>query len=93
MSSSSFTCPVCGRTSHNPNDVTEQWCGACHGATGHPPPPGYRWVLFRGGGELDGVGRLVPERDLEHGFGYELMSSGDAYRFDGEAYVLVEGDS
>jgi hypothetical protein len=29
----SFTCPSCGRTSHNPNDV-EGYCGACHGWTG-----------------------------------------------------------
>jgi hypothetical protein len=25
-----FTCPLCGRTSHSPNDVREQYCGACH---------------------------------------------------------------
>jgi hypothetical protein len=26
----SITCPVCGRTSHNPNDVREGYCGFCH---------------------------------------------------------------
>ena len=26
----SFTCPKCGRTSHNLNDVRERYCGACH---------------------------------------------------------------
>lgn len=26
----SFTCPRCGRTSHNPNDVRERYCGNCH---------------------------------------------------------------
>ena len=26
----SFTCPDCGMTSYNPNDITNQYCGACH---------------------------------------------------------------
>jgi hypothetical protein len=26
----SFTCPKCGRVSHNPNDEREQYCGHCH---------------------------------------------------------------
>lgn len=26
----SFTCPRCRRTSYNPNDVREGYCGACH---------------------------------------------------------------
>jgi hypothetical protein len=32
----SFTCPrrECGRTSYNPNDVREGYCGACHDWTG-----------------------------------------------------------
>ena len=25
-----FTCPKCGKVSHNPNDVKERYCGACH---------------------------------------------------------------
>lgn len=25
-----FTCPDCGRTSHNPNDEKYRYCGACH---------------------------------------------------------------
>lgn len=25
-----FTCPHCGMTSHNPNDVAHAYCGACH---------------------------------------------------------------
>lgn len=28
------TCPRCGRTSYNPNDVREGYCGACHDWTG-----------------------------------------------------------
>jgi hypothetical protein len=31
-----FTCPKCGRTSHNPNDLVEGYCGACHDWTGRP---------------------------------------------------------
>jgi hypothetical protein len=30
MKADSFTCPKCARTSHNPMDVHEQYCGACH---------------------------------------------------------------
>jgi hypothetical protein len=26
----SITCPNCGRTSHNPTDVREGYCGYCH---------------------------------------------------------------
>lgn len=25
-----FTCPVCHRTSHHPEDIRQQFCGACH---------------------------------------------------------------
>lgn len=28
-----ITCPKCGRTSWNPNDVREGYCGACHAFT------------------------------------------------------------
>lgn len=27
---SSITCPVCHRTSYNPHDIRERYCGACH---------------------------------------------------------------
>ena len=30
MSQPSITCPRCGRTSWNENDVRERYCGACH---------------------------------------------------------------
>lgn len=30
----SFTCPVCGRTSYNANDVQYGYCGKCHAFTG-----------------------------------------------------------
>jgi len=26
----SITCPACGSTSHNPNDVVNRYCGRCH---------------------------------------------------------------
>lgn len=36
-----FTCPRCSATSHNPNDVRYGYCGACHWWTAtwatHPP--------------------------------------------------------
>jgi ribosomal protein S27AE len=32
----SITCPVCGMTSHNENDVREGYCGKCHGWTSGP---------------------------------------------------------
>lgn len=38
MTESSFTCPRCGATSHNPNDVAQGYCGACHDWTGEVPP-------------------------------------------------------
>ena len=34
MSGTAFTCPRCGRTSHNPHDIAEGYCGACHDWTG-----------------------------------------------------------
>jgi hypothetical protein len=34
----SFTCPRCGRTSHNPTDEAEGYCGSCHGWTGSSEP-------------------------------------------------------
>lgn len=37
MALPSITCPRCGRTSRNPNDVREGYCGNCHDWTGAPP--------------------------------------------------------
>lgn len=34
MSAPTFTCPKCGRTSHNPHDAEHGYCGACHEFTG-----------------------------------------------------------
>lgn len=32
--SDAFTCPRCGRTSYDPNDLQHGYCGACHDYTG-----------------------------------------------------------
>lgn len=29
------TCPLCGTTSANPNDIREGFCGSCHAFTQH----------------------------------------------------------
>jgi ribosomal protein L37E len=29
----SFTCPRCGMTSYNPNDIRYRYCGNCHAFT------------------------------------------------------------
>lgn len=29
-SEQSYSCPHCGRKSHNPNDAQHRYCGACH---------------------------------------------------------------
>jgi hypothetical protein len=50
----SITCPRCQRTSHNPNDVLEGYCGNCHDWTTpkitvmrHPGPVlFYNWHEF-----------------------------------------------
>lgn len=33
MNTPGFTCPQCGMTSHNPNDIAEGYCGNCHNWT------------------------------------------------------------
>lgn len=30
MTERSITCPQCGLTSYNPNDIRERYCGRCH---------------------------------------------------------------
>ena len=32
----SITCPICDRTSYNPNDIREGYCGNCHVWTSPP---------------------------------------------------------
>lgn len=43
-----FTCPQCGKVSHNPNDVAQGYCGACHDWTGLDPEGD--WFCGRCGG-------------------------------------------
>jgi ribosomal protein L37E len=33
----SITCPRCGMTSYNPNDIREGYCGNCHDWTSEVP--------------------------------------------------------
>jgi hypothetical protein len=90
MSEQTFTCPVCGRTSHHPEDVRQRWCGACRGATGYEPPLGFRWFLFRGG-SLDNTGRLIEEAHVP-GF-YEVMPTRERYELQDDEFVLLLGSS
>lgn len=48
----SITCPDCKRTSYNPNDIREGYCGFCHAWTGNPldnrahnPPRAGTWLI------------------------------------------------
>lgn len=34
MTEPSITCPRCGATSYNPNDIEQSYCGRCHWWTG-----------------------------------------------------------
>jgi hypothetical protein len=34
--SDSITCPVCGMTSHHPEDIKQGYCGNCHAFTSGP---------------------------------------------------------
>ena len=36
MATDSITCPRCGMTSYNPNDIREGYCGNCHDWTALP---------------------------------------------------------
>jgi ribosomal protein L37E len=40
----SITCPKCGMTSYNPNDVLNGYCGNCHEYTGLHPSHQHTWV-------------------------------------------------
>jgi hypothetical protein len=48
----SITCPECRRTSYNPNDIREGYCGFCHAWTSNPldarmhnPPRPGTWLI------------------------------------------------
>lgn len=64
-----FICPKCNRVSHNPNDVAEKYCGACHlfvdeMATGS---------LGKGRGEMEEVINILRGLKREH------LSCGDPF--------------
>lgn len=44
-----FTCPVCGRTSHNPMDYRYGYCGNCHAFTGEEHLPAGEGFVTLGG--------------------------------------------
>lgn len=41
----SITCPRCGMTSHNPNDVRAGYCGNCHDWTSPLDEEVRRWLV------------------------------------------------
>jgi hypothetical protein len=52
-----FTCPICGAVSHNPNDARERYCGRCHRFVDDPPCRGL----------VDAEGRCYNDDCAEHG--------------------------
>tara|TARA_Y100000310_G_C20452204_1_gene701307 strand:- start:187 stop:549 length:363 start_codon:yes stop_codon:yes gene_type:complete len=62
MAEPSITCPVCGMTSYNENDIEQGYCGNCHQwhkfmdiaeiprdwKPGPPKEPGAYWVFMHG---------------------------------------------
>lgn len=54
----SFTCPRCERTSHNPNDEREGYCGSCHDWTGTRTPPRF-CCYVASGQQCRAIGRVV----------------------------------
>jgi hypothetical protein len=62
-----ITCPRCGMTSHNPNDIAEGYCGNCHDWTG-PVLPTYEVA--------DHLGRMVPMGFIWDGRCFEFTEHG-----------------
>jgi len=85
---SSFTCPICGRTSYHVQHVEEGWCKRCHGRTGQPAPDGWTWALFTGGGPLDGRGRMVERELLVPGYRYASVWDEATYVYDAGVFRL-----
>lgn len=55
----SITCPQCGRTSYNPNDVRERYCGNCHQYHDTMLRNATRWTAARGVGIILGMTLLA----------------------------------
>lgn len=66
----SFTCPKCGRVSHNPNDAKERYCGACHE------------FFDEHGPEMDEAQRLARLAGLHDNLGAEMAGLGGVLRCD-----------
>lgn len=64
-----FVCPVCGRTSYNPNDRKEGWCGNCQDYTA-PTLEQVSWLL-----DDD----LKPDEDPKRfdAYGFSIQSDND----------------
>ena len=91
---SSITCPRCGRTSHNPNDVRERYCGACHVFHGdaHPALAPYAVEVFR----LDGGGLVAtfPFRSFDEAHaGMRRLAQERRGEPDAEGYQVVRTDA
>jgi len=91
-----FTCPRCSRTSHNPFDIEEGYCGHCHAWTAEPASS-TRAAVRRLGGPVPapapGGGRDLRCLDLfaascrAHGRGLDRA----ARRLAGSAYETAPG--
>lgn len=64
--SDSFTCPICGMTSHHPQDVENEYCGNCHVMIG-PLRDYWRWLY--GDAEPDWGWLLAMQRQAERALG------------------------
>ena len=54
-----IVCPKCGRVSHNPNDVRERYCGACHAFHDDLLRDSSELLLKASGGRKAGVHRVA----------------------------------
>jgi hypothetical protein len=89
MSVATFTCPVCERTTDDPNDVRERYCARCHGIT-TSAPPGWRWVRFKASTCADFGRLLLRARAGSVGSRYEQIAERRVFEYDGEAFVEIE---
>jgi protein-arginine kinase activator protein McsA len=61
----SITCPRCGMTSYNPNDIRERYCGNCHA---------YHDDIAMAQREVEALVRAFPKETAEllRGMGYTV---------------------
>lgn len=96
-----IACPVCGRTSFNPNDEREGYCGNCHDWT-RPGPAALEPGLAPGGivvqvYDLDGrllIQQRLPVPDADIEFLAEAGATAVIDQTDGDVVlVMFDGDS